>query len=189
MKHQWFIPAFVLVLAFTSVPSAGEKDKEKANDNPYRTAKVGDFTSYKMSTKIGDFAVEGAMKMIVIEKDEKSAKLKIEVTVLGTNVPDQETTVDLTKPLDFAATINQGKKGGKFEQTGEGTAKIKVGGKEYDSTWITGKALGEAKGVKIDSEVKVWFSKEVPLNGMLKMETKAAIANVVLELTEYGNAK
>jgi hypothetical protein len=193
MRQRLFVPAFVLMLACVSVPFAGEKDKgkgqAKAGDNPFRTAKVGDFASYKMTTKVAGNDLEGTMKLTVTEKDEKMVKLKSSVSLMGLSLPGQDTTVDLTKPYDVIGAVNQGQKGGTFEKTGEGKEKIKVAGKEYDANWIAGKINAEAKGVKIDSEVKVWFSKEVPLNGMLKMETKAAIANVVLELLEFGSAK
>jgi hypothetical protein len=196
MRQRLFVPVFVLVLACVSVPFAGEKDKDKdkpkATDNPFRTAKVGDFVSYKMTTKVAGNDLEGTMKTSVTEVNEKTVKLKSTIAIMGFSLPGPDSTVDLTKPYDPIGAVDAvdlGQKGGKFEKTGEGKEKLKVAGKEYEANWITGKSKGEAKGVKIDSEIKIWFSKAVPLNGMLKMEAKASIANIVLELSEIGGAK
>lgn len=173
----------ILLLAF-SVGSAGDK-KGKEVDNPFKTAKVGDYINYKLSTKIGDFAVDGNLTQTVTARDEKTVTVEAVGTVLGKKTPPQKTEIDLTKPFDPTSAATQGK--GKFEKTGEGKEKIKVGGKEYDTTWISGKAVAEAGGLKIESTVKVWFSKQVPLNGMVKMETKADLANVTIELSDHGS--
>ena len=175
MLPRQFAPALVLILTWIDVSGADEKD------NPFRTAKVGDFNSYKMTTKVGDLAIEGTLKVIVSEKDENTAKVKSEIKVMGTSLGVQESTIDLRKPLAIASVIHQAQIGGTFTKTSAGTAKIKVAAKEYDAVWVAGKVASETKGIKIETEIKIWLSKDVPLNGMLRMETKG---NVVIELAK-----
>ena len=192
MLQRSLYAGLILALA-CSVGPAGDKGKPKGKemDNPFKTAKVGDFTAYKLSTKIGDLAVDGTMKQTVTAKDDKTVTLKMTASVLGMETPPQITTIDLTKPFDPLSVANQGNKAqkAKFDKTGEGKEKIKVGGKEYDCTYITGKSEAEALGQKINADVKIWFSKAVPLNGMLKMETKTNLADIVIELSESGSEK
>ena len=54
---------------------------------------------------------------------------------------------------------------------------------------ISGKVTGDAKGKKIESDVKVWMSKSVALSGMVKMELKSNIVNMQMELSGSGNEK
>ena len=44
----------------------------------------------------------------------------------------------------------------------------------------------ETKGIKLDSEIKVWMSKDVPLSGMVKMEMTSNLANMTMELAGTG---
>jgi RNA polymerase sigma factor (sigma-70 family) len=151
-------------------------------DNPYRTAKVGDFAVYKWTTKFGfgGKEKESTQKMTVTARDEKSVKLKMSSSTSA----ESERTIDLTKPYDILSPF---KKEGKFEKTGEGTEKIKVAGKEYNANWISGKhCLTTPSGKEFNLEIKVWFSKDAPLDGLLRMKLDN---NTNAELTESGSAK
>jgi len=186
MSQRWWTSSFLLVVLAVAAPAAGDKEKD---DNPFRTCKVGDFTGYKLITSANGKDIDGSMKITVIEKNEKTVKIKTFATFMGFDVPGEEDTIDLTKPFDTQSVINLGERGAKFEKSGEGTSKITVGGQQYDANWVTGKAVAQNGNRIIESEIKVWFSKSVPLSGVLRMETKRRSANVLLELLEHGNTK
>jgi len=177
--------ALAAVLLFAPVTLA-----QDAKDNPFKKAKVGDYLAYKMTTSVMGKDFDVTMKQTITAITEKEATLKSQASTMGFDLPAQETKIDLTKPYDPAAAVNQGKKGkAKFEKISEGKEKITVNGKSYDCNWISGKLSGEAKGLNIASEVKIWFSPAVPMSGLVKMEMKSNIANVKMELSESGSAK
>jgi hypothetical protein len=162
---------------------------QESGDNPFRKAKVGDYVTYKMTTKIMDKAIDGTMKQLVTAKSDSEATIKTTATVLGMEASAQEEKIDLTKPYDPAKAALSGNEKGKFEKTGEGKEKIKLGDKTYDCTYLKGKVAAEAAGIKIDSEVKMWFSSAVPLGGLVKMEMKSNFANLTMEFSGSGQGK
>lgn len=177
--------AFVLVGCLVPLAAPAQEKEE----NPLKKAKVGDFVAYKMTSMIGGKDVAVDMKQSVSAKDDMEVTLKTTVIFMGQELPAQSTKVDLTKPFDPAAAAIQGNKQGKFEKTGEGKEKLKIGGKTYECTWLAGKMVADVKGQKVESDVKLWFSKMVPLTGMIKMELKSNLANVTMELSDSGSAK
>ena len=183
MKLRLPCAAVVFCLAVLSAPA---QDKDA---NPFRNAKVGDFVAYKMTTKVMDKAIEGTMRQSVSEKNDKELTLKMVVSVMGMTFPAPDTKIDLTKPYDPTALAMQGNPKGKFEKTGDGKEKIKVGDKTYDCEWIKGKVTADTGAIKIESEVKLWTSKAVPLTGLVKMEMKSNVADVTMTLTKSGNEK
>jgi hypothetical protein len=181
-------------LAVMLLPAVGLA-QEKKEENPFRNAKVGDWASYSMTTSAMGQKLEAAMKMEVTAKDDKSATLKTSMTFNGMDLPGQETKIDLTKPFDPLAMHGQMPKDveAKVEKTGEGKEKIKVGGKEYDAAWIKAKVSAKAMGKEINSDFKVWTSKDVPAGGLVKMEMQTKVANMTMDMTmelkDSGNAK
>lgn len=174
------------ILAFLAPLATQGQEKM---DNPYKTAKVGDYVAYKIITSLGGRNLEMAMKQTVTAKDDKEVTVKTTTKIMGNEVPTQTTKIDLTKPFDITSAVVQGKKSGQFEKTGEGKEKVKVGAKTYECTWISGKVVAEANGKKIESDVKVWMSKEVPMSGMVRMEMKSDLANVQMEISGSGSEK
>jgi hypothetical protein len=181
---RYFLMPFAAVAFLATSVSQGQEK----NENPFRKAKVGDFVAYKMTTSLMGNKLELSMKQTVTAKNEKEVTLNTATMFMGNALPGQETKVDLTKPYDPAAAATGDKKG-KFEKTGEGKEKIKIGNKEYECTWMTGKVTADANGMKLESDIKAWFSPSVPLTGMIKLEMKSDLANVVMELSESGSAK
>jgi hypothetical protein len=164
----------------------GKKD-DKEKPNPYRTAKVGDFAIYKtFSMNEGMEIPLGAEKKTVTAKDEKSVTLKI-----TRESKERELKIDLTKPYEIPVSellivVRQGK----FAKAGEGTEKIKVAGKEYNANWIAGKFTGKfPTGEETTSEIKVWFSKDAALDGLLRMKAGLGDGSLTMELSESGSAK
>jgi hypothetical protein len=113
----------------------------------------------------------------------------------GMDLPGQEAKIDLTKPFDPLAMQGQMPKDveAKVEKTGEGKEKVKVGGKEFDATWTKAKVTAKAMGKEINSDFKVWTSKDVPAGGMVKMEMQTKVGDMTvamnMELKDSGNAK
>jgi hypothetical protein len=181
MKHLSVAGLALLVL----VMSARAED----GDNPLRKARVGDYLLYKMTTKVMDNNLEVTLKQIVSRKDAKELTLSSVATFAGEEVPSKEMKIDLTKPYDPVRAALQDGKNGKFEKSGEGKETVTLGGKAYACTWLAGKVTAEVDGMKINAQVKMWFSKSVPLSGLVKMEMNSPSSKMVMELTGSGNGK
>lgn len=175
-----------LVVCLAPVAKAAEEE------NPFKKSKVGDWAEYKMATTAMGINIDAKMKMEVTAKDDKEATLKTTAVVKFNNmemeIPGQETKIDLTKPYDPTSAANLPKgTDAKVTKDGEGKEKLKVGGKEYDCTWQKMKIAAKVNGMDFNSDVKVWFSKDVSLAGMVKMEMKSKIADMTMELTGTGS--
>ena len=185
MKLHLLASAFALVLAPLAARAADD-------DNPYKNAKVGDFAAYKITVSVAGMNLAGEMKQEVVEKSDKEVSLKVTGKVNGMAIPEQTQKIDLTKPFD-PTKLNQQLGGDvKVEKGKEGKEKLKFDGKEYDTTWTTFKMSGKANGLAIDSDMKVWLSKDIP--GVLaKMESTMSVAGqkmeMKMELSEIGSKK
>ncbi|QJW93423.1 hypothetical protein [Frigoriglobus tundricola] len=188
------IRAFLAALALATAALTG---RAADDENPYKTAKVGDFATYTLVTKVAGINIDGTLVQTVTAKSDKEATVKVTGTItFGGNkqeIPAQEQKIDLTKPLDPTKGANlPGGADAKVEKGKEGKEKIKLNGKEYDCTWTTYKVKGKAMGQEIDADVKVWMSKAVP-SGMAKMTMTAEIAgqkmDMTMELKETGSKK
>jgi hypothetical protein len=100
--------------------------------------------------------------------------------------PVQKLTVDLTKPYDPIVAANLKRTGTKIEKDGEGREKIKVGEKEFDTKWSKLKCSTTQNGVTIASDFKFWHCKDVPLGGLVRMETSTGMFTTTLELIASG---
>jgi hypothetical protein len=125
-----------LVIVFCAMPlisPAGEKA-----DNPFKKAKIGDYVVYKMTMSVNGMDNEVSIKHTVTAKNEKEVTMQTVNTFdfMGktVNKADKDQKIDLTKPLD---PVTYSLKIGKWEKTGEGKEKIKVGDKTYDCTWVS----------------------------------------------------
>jgi hypothetical protein len=185
----------VAALAFCVAPPAARAADE---DNPFKNAKVGDFATYKMDTKVGGFAVTGTLTQTITAKTDKEATVKVtgnfEVGGMKMDIPTQEQKIDLTKPFD-PTKVGGGLPGGgeaNIEKGKETKEKVKVGGKEYDATATTYKVKAKAMNMEINADVKAWMAKDVP-TGLVKMTMNAEVAGqkmeMTMELTETGNKK
>ncbi len=187
-----------LAVAMLGIPSLFAKDEE---ENPFKKAKVGDYATYKMEGKVGvggmNFEISGTVTQTVIEKDDKKAVIEIETDIPGLPVkpPKQKQEIDLTKPFD-PSKLSGGAQipgGGelKLEKGKSGKEKVKVGGKEYETNWetVTGKTKLPDPIGEIEMNIKTWTSKDVGLGGMVKMEMKSNLMDMVMELKETGSKK
>jgi hypothetical protein len=177
---------FAVVLALVAAPFALAADEE----NPYKKAKVGDFSSYKMTTKVAGLNIEGTVTQQVTAKDDKELTVETTGKVNGMDIPAQKQTIDLTKPFDptKAGNLPAGTEV-KVEKLKDGTEKVKVGTKEYSTKWETFKMKMKAMGMEFEAEMKVWQAKDLAIP-MVKMEMTADVMGqkmeVAMELTETG---
>jgi len=187
MNLRLLASSFVLVLAPLAARAADD-------ENPYKKAKVGDYADYKLTVSVAGQNVEGTITQTVSAKSDKEVTLKVTGKVNGMDVPAQEQKIDLTKPFD-PTKIGQQPGGGdlKVEKGKDGKEKIKVAGKEYESTWTTYTAKGKTNGLEIDSDIKVWIAKDLPGTPLAKMESTMTVAGMKMEmkmvLSETGNRK
>jgi hypothetical protein len=184
------ICALAICLAPLSARAADE-------ENPYKGAKVGDFSAYKMTTKVAGLNIDGSILQTVSEASDKEVTLKVTGSInfngQKQDIPAQTQKIDLTKPFDPTKAGNlPGGADAKIEKQKDGKEKLKVAGKEYDATWTTYKAKMKLMGQEVDADMKVWMAKGVPA-GMVKMTMTAKFAGqdmeIAMELTETGSKK
>jgi hypothetical protein len=178
---------FAVVLALVAAPFAFAADEE----NPYKKAKVGDFATYKMTTKVAGLNIEGSVTQSVTAKDDKEVTVETTGKVNGMDIPAQSQKIDLTKPFDPTKAGNlPANTEVKVEKLKDGTEKVKVGSKEYSTKWETFKMKMKAMGMEFEAEMKVWQAKDLAIP-MVKMEMTADVMGqkmeVAMELTETGS--
>jgi hypothetical protein len=157
------------------------------DENPFRKAKVGDWTEYKMTGP----NVSGSTKMTIVGKDEKEVAYEItsKFAAFGQETvgPVQKIKVDLTKSYDPVVAANLSQNNTKIEKVGEGNEKLKVAGKEIETKWTKMKTTTTVNDMQIVSEYTMWISKDVPVSGLVKMETSTMGTATKLELVGSGN--
>jgi hypothetical protein len=155
-------------------------------DNPYRRAKVGDWAEYKMTGP----NIEGTTKMTVVSKSDNEVTYEITSTFsfMGntTVAPVQTIKIDLTKPYDAISAANLKANNVKIETLEEGKEKVKAAGKEYETTWKKLRSTAAANGMTIVSDYQMWFCKDVPLGGLVRMDTTISDVRTRVELVGTG---
>jgi hypothetical protein len=156
-------------------------------EHPFKKAKVGDWIEHKLTGGL----VQGTTKMTLVAKDDKEVTYEIASTFsfMGkeTKSPVQTQKMDLTKDYDAISAANLKSNNTKIEKVGEGKEKLKVGGKEYDTKWTQLKSTTTVQGVTVVNEFKMWYSKDVPLSGLVRMDTTAGGMTQKLELVGFGS--
>jgi hypothetical protein len=182
---------FVKLYLFTLAVSFGIASlTTAADDNPFKSAQVGDWVEYKLVSKIKDpkdLVVEATQKMTVTAKTDKTATIKV-VTKIKESESSVEIPIDLTKPFEVTQSPvpePMPKSPYKLEKLKEGTDQITAVGKKFDCTFTKTKISGTMMKAQFDTEVTVWVSKAVPLAGMVKLEMKAPFADMTMELSGY----
>jgi len=167
------------------------------DDHPYKNVKVGDYATYKTTTKYAGQTITGTVTQSVTAKSDKEATVRgtVKFTVAGTDTdgPPTELKIDLTKPYDPTKAPGLPPNSElKVEKGKDGKEKVKVGGKEYDATWTAYAVKGKLMGQDIDAEIKAWMAKDAPM-GLVKMEMTGTAAGqkieMTMELAETGNKK
>jgi hypothetical protein len=179
---------FAAVLAIAVAPFVARAADE---ENPYKKSKVGDFATYKMTTKAMGFNVEGTVTQTVVANDGKEATIEVGGKFMGMDIPKQTQKIDLTKPFDPTKATGPMPAGAaaQVEKLKEGTEKVKVAGKEYDTKWETYKVKMKAGGTDVEADMKVWQAKELTIP-VVKMEVSTEFngqkMEMQMEMTEVG---
>jgi hypothetical protein len=172
---KFSLSAVAVVVCLAALAWAGE-------ENPLKKAKVGDWIEYRMVMNAGPLKIDGKSKITVTAASDKELELETVSTVFGKEQPPMKKKVDLTKPFDPLDLADLGKGGAKVEKGKEGKETIKIGDKEYKCTWTQLKVAGKDKKPQ-DADVKVWLCKDVPLNGLVKMELTAKEMDMEIRMT------
>jgi hypothetical protein len=164
--------------------------------NPYAKAKVGDFATYKTSTKLAGLAVEGTLTQQVTAVTDKEVTIAVTGKVSGQDLPQPvEYKIDLTKPFDPTRANGPLPPGTemqveKVKQDKERVEKVKVGDKTYDARVDVYKLKVKAGGMDFESRLTAWVAKDLPVP-MAKMELAADVdmqrLEVSMDLLETGN--
>src|SRR4051794_2631646 len=121
------LPLLAAVVAALAPIAAHAQD---GADHPFKNAKVGDYATYTMTTKIGTIDVKGTITNTVKAVTAKEVTLEVTGKANGMPIPPQPQKIDLTKAFDPAGSIPGGSKGdAKVEKLAEGSEKLTVGGK------------------------------------------------------------
>ena len=174
------IATALLISLVSTIQGADDK-------NPFRNTYVGDWVEYKMTGQ----NIEGTTKMSVISKDDKELTYEVTGTFsfMGnkSDAPVQTIKVDLTKDYDAISAANLKEKNVKIEKLEEGTEKLKAAGKEYETKWTKLRATTKVNEMTIVNDFKMWFSKDVPLSGLVRMDTTASDMTTKVELIGSGS--
>lgn len=140
-------------------------------EHPYKKAEKGQWATYKITGRF-----EGSVKQKVTEKTDKSVSLEATITFNGMDLPPQKRTIDLTKPFDpmTASLLPLGNKA-KAEKQESGKETVEAAGKKYQTEWTSYKVSADFMGNKLEGTMKVWLSKDAPVGGIVKTETKMSI--------------
>jgi len=172
-----------LVLALSCALLSHAEEKEKEKPHPYKTAKVGDWITFKVTA-----TAENGRKTIVsytlkaTEVNEFAVKMSIDEKNEERSMPPGEIDVELNKPHHW------GKMGGSYYQKkSEAQEKITVGGKTYDCTrtdYVITSDVPEPEGMT----EKVWVCKDVALDQIVKSELTIGKKTIIRELVDSGKA-
>ena len=186
----------VLVASAATITAAPIPKELTAEGNPFKNAKVGDYTEYKLSVSFPGKTGEGRMKIVVSAATEKDVTLQTTVVLSGAEQPTQESKIDLTQPFSFFGMGAEPHP--KAEKQSDGTEKLKIGGKIYECTWTAYQVvqpLGPgAKAPVQNGEAKIWMAKGVRLPVKISLDMKdpppaLTPVTVVMEFAESGNVK
>jgi hypothetical protein len=142
-----------------------------AADNPFKSAKVGEWVEYATTTETMGAKMEMKTKQTVVARDDVSVTLRIVASMMGKEMPPQETKIMLNKSYE---PYVQGDTDAKVTVLGEGDETITVDGKSYKCHWGKAKVVA-TKPMAMESTVKAWSSKDVPVGGLVKMESDSVM--------------
>jgi len=173
-------PACFAFLAILSCMLSTARAEEL--ENPYKKVDVGDWVEWKTEA----MGQEMTMKETVKAKDETSVTLTIESKAMG-QTHSQEHKIDLTKPYDPKKPQGEANNA-KVEIVEKGTETIKVAEKEYKCNWTKVKVTMDMAGKTIETNAKTYVCTDVPMGGVVKVESEAMGMKSIMEITGHGKA-
>ncbi|MBE7462693.1 MAG: hypothetical protein HS116_04270 [Planctomycetes bacterium] len=159
MKGLWTLTLVLAALAASASWSA---------EHMYKKAKVGQWTEYKTVSEMAGTKSELKMKTTVTAKDETSITLTIVTEMGGQKLPEQTSVIkfeDLDAPHPEVKT----------EELEKGSESVTAAGKSYACNWVKNKVTSETEQSKSVTLAKSWTSDDVPLGGLVKMESNSSI--------------
>ncbi|MCY3024244.1 MAG: hypothetical protein NTW87_35150 [Planctomycetota bacterium] len=168
-----------LLLCF-SVAVAGAADA-----NPLTHASLGDWAAYKIANKAGGFSVEKETKYTVTRKTDAAVTIEIAREVGGQEATTSF-TVDLAKKFDPRLLPFADKGEMTIKELDKGEDTLTVAGKTLKAAWSTFEAAGTHNGRPIALQGKSWLAPDVPLGGLVKLETESATGKRTMELKAFG---
>ena len=162
-------------------------------ENPYRTAKVGDYAVYKMNVSLAGIPVGGNMAKVVTAMTDTEATVTLYMNLGTEKAMPSDSKIDLTKPFDHTKLDGLGSApDAKLEKVADGKERMVVAGRGVQATWATLKFSGKIQGNPFSGEMKVWMSKDLP-HGIAKAQLVGTLAGqkftTEIELVETGNNK
>jgi hypothetical protein len=179
MRPRFLVPLFFLGLAFAALQA---DDKV---DNPFKNAKVGDYITYKMTIKGSKGST--TIKQTVTAVTDKEVTIESRTTIDGKEFPPTTNSIDLTKSGDPSAALDKSK--GEVKNLDSGKETLPINGKEYACTWVKTKSVTKLGDKEFTAEAKTWTCKDVPLGGVVKVESSSEIFSSTMELVEFGTKK
>ena len=168
-----------LMTVFCVLLVAGFAGAQEGGGFWLKKAKVGDYVVFKTIGSPGTTTQE------VIAVTDKDVTIRFTSVFNGLAQKPTEQTFSKTPKADPA----QKAKNLKIVETGTGKETLKIGGKEYRCDWRSNKITATAGNMVIESESKVWLSKDAPVFGLVKTETTSGGVRTGMELTDAGNKK
>jgi hypothetical protein len=164
-------------------------------ENPYRRARVGDWTYQEqtMTTADGQSATAQGTEELVARSDTQ-ATLRLELVVNG-QYREQTMTIDLTRPLED-------RMGDMLRQTGVelpanveisvgpalyGDEHVTIGGRRYETVRARRDLTIAQRAFRQSGKVTQWRSIDVPLFGLVKGEAELPVSRQYQVLLDYGH--
>ena len=175
-KASWV--ALSLVVAVMGLARAED-------DNPYKTAKVGDWIEYTTALKGDAVSFDGSMRQTVLAKTDSECTLEIAMKTPAGEYKQQQ-KINLNEKFD---PRKQGDSKADVKELEKGEETITAGGKSLKTQWT--KYEVTSKSGPLQSMIgKAWVCKDVPLGGMVKAEQDIkGVGKQTLELKDFGSAK
>jgi len=157
------------------------------HENPFKKAEKGQWVSYRLSIVAMKDEQIVQVTHRVTSVNDKSVTFETNSLVNGQKTPAQVNTIDLSKPYDRLSAANFGDaKDTKVEVKDSGKESLEIAGKKYDCEWARyAVSLGPA-GKRTTADVKIWFCKDVPLHGLVKMDIASESLKIKMEIEKIG---
>ncbi len=149
---------------------------------PLKKAKVGDWVLMRMDNP----QAKMTMRMEVTQTSDRTVTIKTVTTINGMELAPDVRAVDIMSKGD-PAVEQKNREQFKYVDTGKGQETLKINGKEYHCDWKSMTTTANVNGAELKTESKLWTSKDAPLYGLVKSETKTMGQTYVMELVDSGS--
>lgn len=166
MFKRFALTAMFAVLVFGLAQAA---DFSKI-PNPMKNAKTGQSVTY---TSMGGMEQKQSITAVEGSGDDLVVTVKTEVMMGGNAIQSDETKISLKDAKAQQEAAWQADPDVKISD-----AKVNVGGKDYNAVLIESTTQGIT--------TKIYMSEEVPVSGILKMES-SALPQPLMEVKEFSN--